>query len=86
MSGAPDRAKKYLPLLQAALADLSAFVGRNPGNYGSKEFLGLIRVVTGDILNGDYDAKLTLLIANPSSAITLLSGPDEADAMLARAA
>jgi hypothetical protein len=86
MSGAPDRAKKYLPLLQAALADLSAFVGRNSGNYGSKEFLSLIRVVTGDILDGKYDAKLTLLIANPSGAITLLSGPDDANAILARAA
>jgi hypothetical protein len=37
-------------------------------------------------LDGKYDAKLTLLIANPSGAITLLSGPDDADAILARAA
>jgi hypothetical protein len=86
MSGAPDRAKKYLPLLQAALADLSTFVDRNSGNYGSKEWLELIRLMTADILSGKYDAKLTLLIANPGSAVALLSGPDEANAILARAA
>jgi hypothetical protein len=86
MSGAPDRAKKYLPLLQAALSDLSTFVGRNSGSYGSKEWLSLIRVLTGDILLGKYDAQLTLLVANPNNAMTLLAGPNDVDAMLARAA
>jgi len=86
VSGSPDRAKKYQPLLATAMKQISTFVADNPGNYGSKEWLNLIRVLTGDILNGKYDAQLATLIGDPPGAVTLIAAVKDADVMLARAA
>ncbi len=86
VSGAPDLAKKYEPLLETAVKQISIFVGDNPGNYGSKEWLRLIRVLAGDILNGKYDTQLAALLSTPAGVVTLIPATKDADAMLARAA
>jgi hypothetical protein len=82
VSGAPDRAQKYRPLLETATKEISNFVADNPGSFGSNEWLGLIRVVTGNILDGTYDVQLAQLVENPGAGVRLIAGVQAADALL----
>jgi hypothetical protein len=81
LSSAPDKTKKYLPLLTSAVKEATEFVGANPGAYGSKELLRFIRVLSANILAGKYDAELAQLIAG--QPVKLLPTPQAADALLA---
>lgn len=83
VAGAPERGKKYQPLIEAAVKEVSKFVADNAGSYGSKEWLQLIRIVLGRVLQGAYDVQLAQLLANPASGVTLIASPKDADALLA---
>ena len=79
MSGMPEPAKKYLPLIERALAEASNFVASHPGNFGSKEWLALVRALTTRILEGKYDAER----ARPIETVSFLPSMDRAAALVA---
>jgi len=77
VSGTPEGAKKYLPLLQRALAETSSFVAANAGHFGSREWLAIVRSLTTGILDGKFDAEL----AKPIAAVIFLPSADVARAL-----
>jgi hypothetical protein len=81
LSGRPEIAKKYLPLFDAALKRSMDFVAANPGRYGSKELLQLVRVISDNIVAGKLDAKLAAVLAG--QPLDLLKSIAEADDLLA---
>jgi hypothetical protein len=81
LSGRPEIAKKYLPLFDAALKRSMDFVAANPGRYGSKELLQLVRVISDNIVAGKFDAKLAAVLAG--QPLDLLKSIAEADDLLA---
>jgi hypothetical protein len=78
VSGAPERAKRYRALLERAVAEASTFVAAHSGDYGSREWLALVRVLSRGILDGQHDAMLAVPIAE----VRFLPTPREADALL----
>jgi len=86
VAGKPEVARKYEPLVQLAVTQVSAFVAGNSGAYGSAEWRALIDVLVKDILSGKKDAELAAIIANPAAVVTLIPSPEQANAMLARRA
>ena len=84
LAGSPEKAKKYMPLLQSAVREAFELVAANPGSYGSRELLQLIRALGANILAGKHDAQLAQVIAG--QAVKLLPTIQDADALLARGA
>jgi hypothetical protein len=81
LSGRPEIAKQYLPLLDAALKQSMDFVAAKPGRYGSKELLQLVRRITANVVAGKYDDRLAALAAG--TPLDLVNTIKQADDLLA---
>jgi len=81
LANGPDKAKKYMPLLQSGVKEVSEFVAANSGAYGSNDLLRLLRLLSANILAGKYDAQLTQLLGG--QAVKLLPTRQDADTLLA---